>query len=156
MTYGLQGSVAPELLVPHWIDENGQARPPLTLKELGARYRVLFFYQHWCPGCHSHGFPTLLALIAAEKAAEVGFAVVQTVFEGVEVNTPDRLRHEQTKYGLRIPFGHDAISPDGHYPTTMVNYRTGGTPWLVVIDPAGTVIENGFSIDAEEFLAVLR
>jgi hypothetical protein len=37
-----------------------------------------------------------------------------------------------------------------------VNYRTGGTPWLVVIDPAGTVIENGFSIDAEELLAVLR
>src|SRR3546814_9984590 len=83
-------------------------------------------------------------------AGEFGIAGVQTVFEGVEVNTPDRLRHDQTKYGLRIPFGHDAISPDGRYPTTMVNYRTGGTPWLVVIDPAGTVIENGFSIDAEE------
>src|SRR3546814_10706865 len=81
-------------------------------------------------------------------AGEFGFAVVQTVFEGVEVNTPDRLRHDQTKYGLRIPFGHDAISPDGRYPTTMVNYRTGGPPWLVVIDPAGTVIENGFSIAA--------
>src|SRR3546814_2272848 len=37
MTYGLQGSVAPELLVSHWIDGNGQARPPLTLKELGER-----------------------------------------------------------------------------------------------------------------------
>ena len=45
MTYGILGSVAPELLVPHWIDENGQARPPVTLKELGARHRVLFFYQ---------------------------------------------------------------------------------------------------------------
>src|SRR3546814_20519536 len=96
----------------------------------------------------THSFPT-------RRSSDL-FAVVQTVFEGVEVNTPDRLRHDQTKYGLRIPFGHDAISPDGRYPTTMVNYRTGGTPWLVVIDPAGTVIENGFSIDAEELLAVLR
>src|SRR3546814_6734734 len=40
MTYGLQGSVAPELLVPQWIDENGQARPPLTLKELGERHQI--------------------------------------------------------------------------------------------------------------------
>jgi hypothetical protein len=36
-----------------------------------------------------------------------------------------------------LPFGHGTISPDGRYPTTMVNYRTGGTPWFVVIDPAG-------------------
>src|SRR3546814_19204518 len=71
------GSVAPELLVSHWIDGNGQARPPLTLKELGERHRVLLFYQHWCPGCHSHGFPTLLAFIAAEKAAEIGSASVR-------------------------------------------------------------------------------
>src|SRR3546814_18065952 len=39
MTYGIQGSVAPALLVSHWIDGNGQARPPLTLKALGERHR---------------------------------------------------------------------------------------------------------------------
>jgi hypothetical protein len=68
---------------------------------------------------------------------DVGFAVVRTVFEGVEVNTPDQLMHDRNICRLRIPFGHDTISPDGRYPTTMVNYRTGGTLWLVVIDPAG-------------------
>lgn len=154
MTYGILGSVAPELLVPHWIDEAGEPRSPLTLTELGLRHRVLFFYQHWCPGCHSHGFPTLLALIERTTPDDVGFAVVQTVFEGVEVNTADQLIHDQNRYGLRIPFGHDTISPDGRYPTTMVNYRTGGTPWFVVIDPAGTVIENGFSIDANKLPTV--
>lgn len=155
MMYGVQGGAAPELRVPNWIDESGQARPPLTLQELGARYRVLFFYQHWCSGCHSRGFPTLLALVAAKKAVDVGFAVVQTVFEGVEVNTLDQLVQDQSRYGLRIPFGHDAISADGRYPTTMIDYRTGGTPWFVVIDPAGTVIENGFTLDAEQLLSAI-
>jgi hypothetical protein len=154
MTYGILGSIAPKLLVPHWIDEAGQPRSPLTLTELGSRHRVLFFYQHWCPGCHSHGFPTLLALIERTKPDEVGFAVVQTVFEGVDVNTPEQLIHDQKRYDLHVPFGHDTVSPDGRYPTTIVNYRTGGTPWFVVIDPAGTVIENGFSIDANRLLAV--
>jgi hypothetical protein len=154
MTYGIQGSAAPELVVPHWIDENGQARPSVTLKELGLRPRILFFYQHWCPGCHSRGFPTLLALLERPTADDFGFAVVQTVFEGFEVNTPDELIHDQNRYGLHIPFGHDTVSPDGQYPTTMVDYRTGGTPWFVVIDPAGIVIENGFSIDVDRVLSV--
>lgn len=153
MTYGILGGAAPELLVPHWIDGTGQPRPPLTISELGSRHRVLFFYQHWCPGCHSRGFPTLLELIERTTAADFGFAVVQTVFEGFEVNTSDQLIHDQKKYGLSIPFGHDTVSPDGQYPTTMVNYRTGGTPWFVVIDPAGTVIANGFSIDVNTLLS---
>lgn len=146
MTNGIRSRVAPELAVPNWIDERGQPRSPLTLAELGSRYRVLFFYQHWCPGCHSHGFPTLLELIERTAPEDVGFAVVQTVFEGLDVNTADQLAHDQKRYGLRLPFGHDTISRDGRYPTTMVNYRTGGTPWFVVIDPAGTVVENGFEL----------
>ncbi len=154
MTNGILGAVAPDLLVSHWIDEAGQPRSPLTLAELGLRYRVLFFYQHWCPGCHSHGFPTLLELIELSPPGTVGFAVVQTVFEGFEDNTADQLAHDQSRYGLRIPFGHDTISQDGHYPSTMVNYRTGGTPWFVVVDPAGTVVANGFSIDVGRILAV--
>jgi hypothetical protein len=154
MTNAILGGVAPELLVPHWIDEAGQPRSPLTLAELGSRFRILFFYQHWCPGCHSHGFPTLLELIERATPGDLGFAVVQTVFEGFEENTADQLAHDQNRYGLRIPFGHDTISLDGQYPTTMVNYRTGGTPWFVVIDPAGTVVGNGFSIDVGSLLAV--
>jgi hypothetical protein len=155
MAHGIQGSAAPELVVAHWIDESGQTRSPVTLKELGARHRVLFLYQHWCPGCHSHGFPTLLALIARSAPDDVGFAVIQTVFEGTEANTADQLVIDQKRYGLRMPFGYETISPNGQYPTTMVNYRTGGTPWFVVIDPVGTVIDNGFSIDASNLLTVL-
>ena len=56
MTQSIAGQPAPELAVPYWIDAEGQKRPPLTLKELGARHRLLFFYQHWCGGCQSHYF----------------------------------------------------------------------------------------------------
>jgi hypothetical protein len=156
MTNGIQGLVAPELVVSYWIDEAGRPRAPLTLKDLGSRYRILFFYQHWCPGCHSHGFPALLELIKHAAPLDVGFAVVQTVFEGLDVNTADQLVIDQQRYGLRVPFGHDPISPAGQYPTTMVNYRTGGTPWFVAIDPGGTVIGNDFSVDVNEVLSIFR
>jgi hypothetical protein len=116
MTRCIPGSSAPRLLVPHWIDESGQPRPPPTLTELGSRHRILLFYQHSCPGCHLHGFPTLLALIARMASNDVGFAVVQTVFERVDVNTSDQLIDDQNRYGLRIPFGHDTIASDGRYP----------------------------------------
>lgn len=69
---------------------------------------------------------------------------------------PDQLAHDQRRYGLRIPFGHDPIPPDGEYPATMANYRSGGTPWFVAVDPAGTVIGNGFSIDVDGLLNILR
>ena len=147
MIPSIAGQPAPELAVPYWIDAKGQKRPPLTLKELGARYRLLFFYQHWCPGCHSHGFPALQALVQDPRTKDVSFAVVQTVFEGDSVNTRETLSLDQKRYGLQIPFGHEGRSPLGAYPTTMENYRTGGTPWFVAIDPDGVVLQDGFEIN---------
>lgn len=142
---------APELRVAHWLDGNGQPRTPLTLADLGTRYIMLYCFQHWCPGCHSTGFPTLKKVITALSTKEFGVAVVQTVFEGEEVNTPERLRETQLRYDLHVPFGHDA-AVDG-YPSVMHDYRTGGTPWFIVINPTGEVIYGGFSLDAEAFIA---
>jgi thiol-disulfide isomerase/thioredoxin len=156
MTNGIRGSVAPELVVSYWIDAAGRTRARLTLKDLRSGHRILFFYQHWCPGCHSHEFPTLIELIAHAAPLDVGFAVVQTVFEGFDVNTADQLSLDQQRYGMSVPFGHDPISPAGQYPTTMVNYRTGGTPWFVAIDPEGTVIGNGLSLDVNKLLSIFR
>jgi thiol-disulfide isomerase/thioredoxin len=146
------GRAAPELTVPYWIDGDGNERPPLTLKELGPRYRLIFFYQHWCDGCHSTGFPTLQALVQNSIIKTIGFAAVQTAFEGTYVNTRDKLPLDQQRYGLRIPFGHESRSPLGVNPTTMENYCTGGTPWFVAIDPNGVVLQDGFSIDIDKFI----
>ena len=50
---------APELRVPHWIDEQGKTRPPLKLAELGDGFKVIFAFKAMCPACHSFGFPTM-------------------------------------------------------------------------------------------------
>ena len=152
MTQSIAGQPAPELAVPYWIDAEGKERPPLTLKELGAGYRLLFFYQHWCGGCHSHGFPTLQALALDPRTTNVGVAAVQTAFESAYVNTRDKLPLDQQRYGLRIPFGHEGRSSLGVCPTTMGSYCAGGTPWFVAIDPDGVVLQDGFAIDIDRFI----
>jgi methionine-R-sulfoxide reductase len=124
----------------------------LTLAELGSGHKVIYCFQHWCEGCHASGFPSLVKLVESLSPRGWGFAVVQTVFEGVEVNTPERLRETQLRYGLRIPFGHDG-GADG-YPTIMIDYRTGGTPWFIVIDPAGEIIHSHFQIDVDAAIAL--
>jgi hypothetical protein len=153
MAHGIAGQRAPELTVPYWIDAEGQQRTPLTLLELGSRYRVLFFYQHWCDGCHSHGFPTLCSLISRLNGKDVGFAAIQTAFEGIYVNTIDKLQTDRQRYGLKIPFGHEGRSVFGEQPTTMDSYRTAGTPWFVAIAPSGLVLQDGFTIRDDEFVA---
>jgi hypothetical protein len=40
-------------------------------------------------------------------------------------------------------------------PMTMEDYRTGGTPWFVAIDPDGVVLQDGFVIDADRFTRTL-
>ena len=149
------GNPAPELRVPVWIDADGNPRAQLKLADLGPGYKILFCYQHWCPGCHSSGFPTLLRLVNALAGRGFGFAVIQTVFEGAEQNTPERLREEQQRYGLRLPFGHDPLRENDLYPTVMEDYRTGGTPWFILIDPKGDVIFSGFHFNADGFLQAL-
>ena len=156
MKVGIVGHQAPELRVSYWIDGSGEKRNPLTLAELGVGYKILFFYQHWCPGCHLHGFPRLKRLITHLENRGVGFAVIQTVFEGNEENTVDKLALDQERHHLHIPFGHDASVGNNHPSNTMQDYATGGTPWFVLIDPKGLVIYNDFLLDFEEFITLVK
>lgn len=142
----------PELRVAQWIDGQGQAMEPLKLADLGDGFKVIFCFQHWCSGCHSHGFPTLKTLVDALSDQDFGFAAVQTVFEGPETNTYERLRETQLRYGLDIPFGHDAAA--GRYPSLMQDYETGGTPWFIVLDPMGGLVHSDFRLDADRLLEI--
>lgn len=147
---------APELRVDEWIGPDGQPlERPVRLGDLGDGYKIIFCFQHWCPGCHSHGFPTLRYLYDRLAGTGVGIAVIQTVFEGAEENTSDKLRIDQEKYGLAVPFGQD-VPPEGQdLPTFMHDYRTGGTPWFTVIDPAGGIAFADFQLDPDALLHVL-
>nr|WP_315230542.1 TlpA family protein disulfide reductase [uncultured Albidiferax sp.] len=140
----------PELRVPQWIDAQGNPSRPLELADLGDGFKVIFCFQHGCPGCHSHGFPTLKALVEALSGQGFGFAAVQTVFEAAQINTFDRLRETQLRYGLAIPFGHDPAMD--RYPSLMADFETRGTPWFIVIDPLGEVVHSDFRLNAERLL----
>jgi hypothetical protein len=158
MVTGIAGLPAPQLEHVQWIDENGDERRPLTLAELGPGFKILYFFQDWCAVCHRHGFPTFVTLTEELRDSDVGLAAIQTVFEGAEVNTFERLRENQRRYGLRVPFGHAvAGSTSGNaLPPIMEAYRAGGTPWFVVIAPDGRVVCDGFLLAADGLIQALR
>jgi thiol-disulfide isomerase/thioredoxin len=158
MKMGIVGLPAPPLENIRWINEDGNERSPLTLTELGQGFKILYFFQDWCAGCHAHGFPTFVTLAEELGDKGVSFAAIQTVFEGSDVNTFDRLRENQRRYGLRVPFGHavaDSASADA-VPAIMEAYRSGGTPWFVVIAADGRVVYDGFRLDPKSLVRTLR
>ncbi|GFE76104.1 peroxiredoxin [Novosphingobium sp. TCA1] len=148
---------APELRVSQWIGGDGtKLDTPITLSQLGQGPKILFAFQHWCRGCHLHGFPTLQRLYAGLAPKGVGFAVIQTVFEGEHENNFEKLRANQLKYELPVVFGHDPTPQGARLPTFMEDYRTRGTPWFSVIDAAGAVVYSDFQLDADKLVAHLE
>lgn len=147
--YGIAGEPAPEWGVTQWFNlPKGQNT--LGLEDVAADVVYLYCFQSWCPGCHSHGFPTLIDVNNYfSDDDDVAFVAIQTVFEGFEVNTLEGARGVASRYGLDIPFGHDT-GPDGRLSLVMQRYRTGGTPWTVLIDQQRRVRFNGFQADSDD------
>jgi hypothetical protein len=146
--YGVKGGVAPELNVTDWIDQDGNPTD-FQLSSYTGKWVFLKCFQSWCPGCHAHGFPALKKISdALVDNPSVVFAGIQTVFEGHYTNTVDKLRKIQLQYDLRLPMGHDDGGDRGRS-ITMTDYRTGGTPWMIIITPDSHVIYNDFGIDAD-------
>jgi len=156
MQFGSLNNPAHELRVKQWIDADGNPlEKPMKLADLGDGYKIIYCFQHWCPGCHSRGFPTMRYLSDNLKDKGFSFAVIQTIFEGSQVNTFDKLRVNQTQYGLKIPFGHDVPADGERHPSFMEDYVSGGTPWFTVIDSQGNVVYADFRIDPVRFTNVL-
>ena len=153
--YGILGRRAPELEVDDWIGGNGEPTR-FRLADHSGKWIFLKCWQSWCPGCHSHGFPALKRISdAMADNPRVVFAGIQTVFEGHYTNTRDKLRKIQLQYDLNMPMGHDPGLESGR-PQTMVDYRTGGTPWMILISPDGVVVFNDFGINAARAIEYLR
>ena len=155
--FGIRGQIAPELAAEFWIDRDGESGQFSVLDSRG-KWIYLKCFQDWCPGCHAHGFPALKKVADAfdgdDRVAVVG---IQTAFEGFSVNTGEKVRKLQLQYDLPITMGHDAGDPEGDYrPHTMRHYRTGGTPWVVIIDPGGKVLFNDYHINADKLIEYWR
>ncbi|MEM7209444.1 MAG: TlpA disulfide reductase family protein [Pseudomonadota bacterium] len=156
-TRGIVGQMAPELDVEFWLDGQGESGEFSMLAQRG-KWVYLKCWQSWCPGCHSHGFPALKKLSDAFADEPMIVPVgLQTTFEGHMFNTGDKVRKMQLRYDLEIPMGHDPGNRnDDGYPNTMRSYRTGGTPWQVVVNPEGRVVFNGFRLDIDKAIAYLQ
>ena len=160
---GIKGVPAPELKVTDWIDGNGDPQTPFQISQHKGKWIYLKCFQEWCPACHSTGFPNLQKLVAEFPNNDIVVAaVIQTTFEGFSSNNKEALRKNQLRYDLNLPFGHDPGNIDlpksesDRFPKTMQSYRTGGTPWVVIIDPSGTVVFNDFHIDIDKLITFLK
>ncbi len=146
--------MAPALQVTNWTNLP-EGRSSIDVTDYRGDVVVLFFFQSWCPGCHSRGFPTIDRLIKEYGTdGDVGFLTVQTVFEGEDVNTPERGRESLERHGLTIPLGHD-VRGENRRESVMGRYRTRGTPWIVIIDRDGIVRFNHFHISASNAIELI-
>ena len=152
---GIEGQQAPEWGVVQWFNLP-RDKASLSLRDVAGKIVYLYCFQSWCPGCHASGFPTLLAVRdGLQNETQVAFVAMQTVFEGFDVNTLEQAKEVARRYELDIPFGHDP-GPDGRRSLVMQRYRTGGTPWIVLIDREGRVRFNGFHEEAEQLKRMIQ
>ncbi len=154
---GILGQPAPSWDIAQWANLPPSSKS-LDIADLAGKVVYLYCFQSWCPGCRQHGFPTLVDLVDRyDGTDDVAFVAVQTVFEGFQVNTVQAGRRMVQEFGLDIPVGHDGSN--GKRSILMRRYRTGGTPWAIIIDKQGKVRFNGFHIasdDAAELIDELR
>jgi hypothetical protein len=84
---------------------------------------------------------------ALKENNKIVFLAVQTVFEGHDSNTYEKMVETQKKYDLKIPFGHDAGNDGKSQSNMMKNYQTGDTPWFLLIDKHDNVVFSDFHLN---------
>ena len=156
--YGIEGQTAPELEVPIWVNGEGEKSTSIRLSDHDGKFKVVYCFQAWCPGCHSQGLPSLQKMVEALKDNnKVAFFAVQTVFEGAHANTYERMLEIQKQYDLHIPFGHDVDNESTRNRSSiMYHYRTGGTPWFILIDQNNKVVFNDYHLNTEKTIEYLK
>ena len=154
---GIVGQQAPAWKTSSWhqLPSDKKEKETLDITDYKDKVVYLYFFQSWCPGCHSKGFPTLKKVSDELKDNDkVAFVAIQTTFEGHSVNTADKLKTIAERYKLKIPFGQSAGKSGT--PEIMQKYRTGGTPWVVIIDRQGRVVHNGHHVDADRTITAIK
>lgn len=148
---------ASEFNVKDWIDANGNKTAPIKLSDFNGKFKVLYCFQSWCPGCHSKGLPDLKKMVTALAGSNtIAFLAIQTVFEGHAENTYKKMVATQKQYDLKIPFGHDAGNDGKSRSNIMTNYQTGGTPWFILIDKHNNVVFSDFHLNVDAAIKFLK
>ena len=148
---------APEFDVNQWNNAVGNETEAIKLSDFKGKFKVVYCFQSWCPGCHSKGLPNLKKMVEALKDNDkITFLAVQTVFEGHDSNTYKKMVETQKQYDLQIPFGHD-VGNDGKSQSNMMkNYQIGGTPWFLFIDKHDNVVFSDFHLNPDAAIKFLK
>ena len=86
-TLGILKRQAPSWKVTQWF-HLPDGKTSLDVDDFKGKVVYLYCFQSWCPGCHSHGFPTLQQLTKHyANDPDVAFVAIQTTFEGYGFNT---------------------------------------------------------------------
>ena len=145
---GIQGEKAPLLDVSAWI-QVPEGKQKVEVTDYEGKVVVMLFFQHWCEASQKRALPTLKRLVDKFGSNDgVAFIAVQTAFQGLTDNTVDKIAIAAKEFDLDIPIGHTVKTPE--FPTVNGAYKTGGTPWWVIVDKAGIVEYNGHYLNPEE------
>ncbi len=148
----LIGQQAKKFDVDSWVQTY---KNDLDIDDFKGKVLYLYGFQSWCPGCHSHGFPTLDKLSKIYKDDKnVAFVAIQTTFEGFSSNDENAAKKIVKKYNLTMPVGQSGV--DGVRSRFMRNYRTGGTPWTIIIDKQGIIRFSNFHLSVDEAVALIN
>ena len=148
---------APEFHVQDWIDANGNKSETIRLSDFKGKFKIVYCFQNWCPGCHSKGLPDLKKMVdALSENKDIEFIAIQTVFEGYHENIFEKMVATQSQYDLKIPFGHDAGDDGNSRSNIMTNYQTGGTPWFIFIDKHDNVVFSDFHLNPDVAIDFLK
>ncbi|MEM6278275.1 MAG: hypothetical protein AAF733_02275 [Verrucomicrobiota bacterium] len=151
---GIKGKQAPPLGVTTWI-QLPEGKDRLTMLDFRDSVLVLFCFQSTCLACEKREFPVLKQLVDEFEGEEgISFLAIQTPFEDYASNSELQLKPVAEKHDLSIPFGHLAKTAGIH--NINEAFETGGTPWWIVIDRAGTVVFNDYTMAPEIAAANLR
>ena len=129
---------APELRVQNGLAKMGKYRAVQTVRYRARRNLVAF--QHWCQGLPFAWVSDATKVACSVELKDVGFAVIQTVFEG-RMRIPSRSCVNQLKYELPVVSGATSNRPARRFqPSWKTTAR--GTPWFTVIDAGGSIVSR--------------
>jgi len=126
--------IAPELQVDEWIHGS-----PTSLAALRGKVVLLDFFQIICPGCHQ-AHPTIVDLQRRYGPQGLQVVGVASAFELREHQSPSAIR----RYVERTGDFNYPVALDEDRIQTFRRYRSGGTPWAVLVDRGGRIRLQGF------------
>lgn len=151
MEQGISGEEAPELQVEEW-HQLPEGKEKLTIKDYDGKVLIMLFWQSTSKGALDEAFPRLKKLVDHYGAdhEKVKFLAVQTAFNNLLDNTPEKMAAMAEQFELGIPFGHWTYTAS--FPGMgglRGTYKSPHTPWFVVIGPDRKVLYNGTLVSVD-------